>query len=726
MEQPTCHQDKKFQSSWGLFPSSSEPTSPVNPHDRSVLASRMCSHFGLQPDDDVDESGIVSGLPEFECGVYANSCTDACSCCPREAPARDHANQEARPHSCYREVWPHKAVYQKIKERVEDAVKRRKIFLIRGELPRLKEALEARGWVQKYESTKTRMLPYGAVTNLETRSLSDITRADGTLNERAVILALLRDRQPDFIWDCRNDFVQWRRGLGSDVLLNRYQRPSVYTSKLGMARSLEDAYWLYEENVSDVLFPRSYNPARDQRAFLEDFRRTAAAGLLKWFVHGMSVAEEPSILATDSKRRAIPIARLDFAVDRCEEFVAVATHEDIDVVAGEQPTEEEWNVLLEDYTAALHHEAGIESSSEGAVRVENYRCLENAVATLEKLKTVDPQYAMSGMRGIWILKPSDLCCGNGIVISHDLTDILNRVAEKPKDYYIVQKYIECPLLVKETKFDIRLWYLVTSTFPLTIWIFKEALLRFSSQPYTFSTYHESIHICNTAIQEKYDDERRRRQRRRQDGPEEPANRSLRDQGWDCEKLNEYLKSIGHRGEPYHDLIYPKMAQAVVMMMLTAQDHMERRRSSFELYGADFVVAEDLSVWLIEINTNPRMHPPSSRITKRLYSSVLESLVKVIMDVPVDACADTGGFSLLYKQYIDDFQPYLGPCLFVAGKSMTLHEQPRKPAKERRTNICGPWSKQRAKTAPPMISRSREPNVVDLIDHLNPARCTAAN
>lgn len=137
-----------------------------------------------------------------------------------------------------------------------------------------------------------------------------------------------------------------------------------------MARSLEDTYWLYEENVSDVLFPRSYNPVENQRAFVEDFRLTTAASLLKWFVREMSATEEPSTLATDPKQQMIPIARLDFAIDRCEEFVAVATHEDIDVVTDKQPTAEEWNVFLEDYTAALHHGAGIESSFEGSERVQ--------------------------------------------------------------------------------------------------------------------------------------------------------------------------------------------------------------------------------------------------------------------------------------------------------------------------------------------------------------------
>lgn len=88
-----------------------------------------------------------------------------------------------------------------------------------------------------------------------------------------------------------------------------------------------------------------------------------------------------------------------------------------------------------------------------------------------------------------------------------------------------------------------------------------------------------------------------------------------------------FRQTGYEGEPYYEKIYPKMSEAIVLTMLASQEHMDRRRCSFELYGADFVVMEDLSVWLIEINTNPRMHPPSSRITKRLYSNVLESLVK---------------------------------------------------------------------------------------------------
>lgn len=67
--------------------------------------------------------------------------------------------------------------------------------------------------------------------------------------------------------------------------------------------------------------------------------------------------------------------------------------------------------------------------------------MEVASSTLEKMKEVDPQYELNGMRNIWILKPSELCCGTGISISHSIRDIFRKIKSRPKDYFIVQKYI---------------------------------------------------------------------------------------------------------------------------------------------------------------------------------------------------------------------------------------------------------------------------------------------
>lgn len=125
----TCHEDKKFQSNGKLF--SSPTTDPakrdilVNPYNRSVFGSRMRLKWS-QPDNanHDDDDGVVSGLPEFECGVLANSYTDVCPYCLRETSDQDHADdQETRPRDCCREYRARQAAYWKIKELVENAVK---------------------------------------------------------------------------------------------------------------------------------------------------------------------------------------------------------------------------------------------------------------------------------------------------------------------------------------------------------------------------------------------------------------------------------------------------------------------------------------------------------------------------------------------------------------------------------------------------------------------------
>ncbi|XP_024946433.1 tubulin glycylase 3A [Cephus cinctus] len=548
-----------------------------------------------------------------------------------------------------------------IQQQVEKAIKNHKIFLIRGDIPYLEDSLKKRGWVQKYESTKSRNLPYGSVASLDAPSLGTIQNQDGSLNEKAIIFHALKHTSPNFIWDCRNEFVDWNSSIKQDTLLNRFQKSFIYTSKLGMATILQDAHWYYEDNVSSVQCPRNYNVGRERNTFVEDYRRTAAVSLLKWFVD--RVKEEAELIGVGANQ--ISAKQIEFAIKRCEDYVAEVGDEYLDRSEIEIPYQE-WDSFIDDYTKVVHYGNGLLpleqdnlASTEGLSIHEMYK---QAVQTLKKVEDIDPQYKLNGMRNIWILKPSDLCCGTGIVISHKLTHIIKKIHDSPKDYFVVQKYIERPLLVHDTKFDVRQWYLVTKSYPLNIWIYKEALLRFSSRPFTFSHYHEAVHICNTAVQCKYADQKN----------------SVRSQDWDCEKINDYLKKSGHKGEPWYDEIYPKMCEAIVATTIAAQEHMDKRRCSFELYGADFMIMDDLSVWLIEINTNPRMHPPSTRVTARLYPEVLESLIKVILDYPTNPKADTGNFVLAYQQQVTNFQPYLGANMFILGKGINAKQKSALP------------------------------------------------
>lgn len=67
----------------------------------------------------------------------------------------------------------------------------------------------------------------------------------------------------------------------------------------------------------------------------------------------------------------------------------------------------------------------------------------------------------------------------------------------------MQKYVPNPYLLDGLKFDLRLYVLVTSCHPLTIFWHKEGIARFATQPYSLAKgknlMSEHAHLTNYAI-----------------------------------------------------------------------------------------------------------------------------------------------------------------------------------------------------------------------------------
>ena len=65
--------------------------------------------------------------------------------------------------------------------------------------------------------------------------------------------------------------------------------------------------------------------------------------------------------------------------------------------------------------------------------------------------------------------------------------------------FIIQKYIEKPLLINNRKFDMRIWVLLTNN--MDLYIFKEGYLRLSSEDFTLNDIENPfIHLTNNAVQ----------------------------------------------------------------------------------------------------------------------------------------------------------------------------------------------------------------------------------
>lgn len=61
-----------------------------------------------------------------------------------------------------------------------------------------------------------------------------------------------------------------------------------------------------------------------------------------------------------------------------------------------------------------------------------------------------PQFSINGTKNIWIVKPAGLSRGRGIAAYNNLVEILDYVDSK-ESQWVVQKYIENPLLMKQRK-----------------------------------------------------------------------------------------------------------------------------------------------------------------------------------------------------------------------------------------------------------------------------------
>ncbi|XP_047722295.1 uncharacterized protein LOC125170125 isoform X3 [Prionailurus viverrinus] len=540
--------------------------------------------------------------------------------------------------------------YKIARQLTEKAIKEKKIFSIYGHYPVIRAALRRKGWVEK----KFHFLPK-VLLNVDDDGVgvTEQKRAEGREHQEAapektddihdVMSRLVKNEMPYFLWTIKRDVVDYH-SLNCDQMLNHYGKTASFTTKIGLCVNMRNLPW-YVQADPDSFFPRCYGlcTENEKQEFLDDFRRTVASSILKWVVrhHKCGSSGEAGDRGPGSKKvpenaESKPMGLsgelVDTACKVCQAYLDQLEHEDIDISkdAAQDLTEDEWKDLTQQYYSLVDGDAFISNS-----RNHFSQCQ----ALLNKITSVNPQTEIDGLRNIWIIKPAAKSRGRDIVCMNRVEDILQLVtADHPSakdNKWVVQKYIETPLLIYDTKFDIRQWFLVTDWNPLTIWFYKESYLRFSTQRFSLDNLDSAIHLCNNSIQKHLKNDEGR-------SPLLPYHNM-----WTSTRFREYLQKRG-RGAVWASVIYPAMKRAVANTMRGVQDHVEPRKNSFELYGADFILGRDFQPWLIEINSSPSMHA-STPVTAQLCAQVQEDTIKVVVGRKVDRNCDVGNFELLWRQ-----------------------------------------------------------------------------
>eukprot|EP01022_Parablepharisma_sp_SALTPOND_P013287 TRINITY_DN1768_c0_g1_i1.p1 TRINITY_DN1768_c0_g1~~TRINITY_DN1768_c0_g1_i1.p1 ORF type:complete len:716 (+),score=63.40 TRINITY_DN1768_c0_g1_i1:921-3068(+) len=121
--------------------------------------------------------------------------------------------------------------------------------------------------------------------------------------------------------------------------------------------------------------------------------------------------------------------------------------------------------------------------------------------SLEKLKSLIKFYSEGVLENIGVEAepaPQNVDVEQGRTSISNINNLPSIIKSRT---FVIQKYIERPLLVYERKFDIRVWVLVTQE--LKLYFFKEGYIRTSCEKYTTSSDaidKKNIHLTNNAVQ----------------------------------------------------------------------------------------------------------------------------------------------------------------------------------------------------------------------------------
>lgn len=248
---------------------------------------------------------------------------------------------------------------------------------------------------------------------------------------------------------------------------------------------------------------------------------------------------------------------------------------------------------------------------------------------------------------VWIMKPPAKAQGKGIFLFSKMSQIsewrkdykfktINERKEEEKagtgpEPYLAQRYIDNPHLIGGKKYDMRIYVLVTSFAPLTVWLHRTGFARFCHSRFSMDDIDNTfIHLTNVAVQKT--------------NPKYAPQKGCK---WGLRSLRQYLTaSVGEAGsnQAFADI------QAMILRTLqSVQRIMMNDKHCAELYGYDVMLDNELKPILIETNASPSI-TAETPADYHLKFNLIEDFFNVL-DLEKRRTGEevrVGGFDLIWK------------------------------------------------------------------------------
>ena len=200
--------------------------------------------------------------------------------------------------------------------------------------------------------------------------------------------------------------------------------------------------------------------------------------------------------------------------------------------------------------------------------------------------------------------------------------------------YVVEEYITPPYLITGRKFDIRLYAVITSINPLTVYYHRQGLCLFAVHQYNDDDSHLNdlqMHLTNYEINKNSElfvecsDE---------------TSEKVENSKWSLPFLWKYFDDIGVDSNKLRQEIEDVSTAAILASMCSIRNEQVKnvknhRKSSFEFVGVDILLDSNLKPYLLEINISPSM-AGTSKLDEKIKLEVAHDLYNLVRILDVSA------------------------------------------------------------------------------------------